>query len=364
MSLKKKVGNQRGAALIVALLAMVLMMTIVVEFSYNTRVDLSMLSNHRLAQQGRYFAEVGVEAARVLLLSDLERDESAGAFIDYYAFEMADEEGGAQTGGGGLADMMGMAGGGMEEVWSMMHPEMPPLPLADTGGMIKLLIRDERSKVNLNTLDIPRGVEMDSPLAQRFINFFMACGLEEQDAAALIPRLVDWIDADDDASTQGAESDFYNRLSPPYVTRNAPLFSVAELRLIEGMTAENWARIAPHVTVHPRQGATLSKINVNTASVEVLQFLDVRIDDEVAQALVDERSRKPFNSMSEVQQVLSAYSVDGTLFNDILGKIDLRSDLFSVTSSALVHDIEYTAHAVLERRRGSQDVKTLYWRVD
>ncbi len=364
------VGNERGAALIVTLMAMVLMLTLIVEFAYNTRVEMSMMTNHRLSQQGRYFAEVGVEAAKVLLASDLERDQANGAFIDYYAYEMAAEEeaGGQDAAGGmgGLSDMMAMGmqnGGAMDEVWALMNPQTPALPLGDTGAAVKLLIRDESGKVNLNKLDIPRGLDPQSPLAQQFVNFFIACGLEEQVAQELVPKLVDWIDADDNASTGGAESSYYQQLNPGFMARNAPIFSPSELRLIDGIGMEAWTAIAPHVTVYPREGAGLAKMNVNTAGVEALQFLDPEMTLEAAQAIVDERSAEPFRSMSEVQQVLSAYGT-GDLFKRILGKIDIRSDLYSVTSSALVGDLEYTATAVLQRRRGSNEVRTVYWRVE
>lgn len=361
--------NERGAALIITVMAMVLMLTIIVEFAYHTRVDVSMVSNYRNAQQGRYFAEVGIEAAGILLLSDLERDQADGQMIDYYAYDMSGGDNGQNGGMGGMggmagfADMMGpqLAQGGLEEIWSLMRPETPAIPLADTGAMVKLTIEDEASKVNLNQLDIPRGLEMDSPLAQRFINFFIACGLDESEARQLIPALLDWIDRDDDVTSGGAESQHYQRLDPPYMTRNRPLVSLEELRLVEGMTPEIWGKISPYVTVFPREQAGLSKINLNTASAPVLQFLHPDLDETAAQALIEERSLEPFTSMSEVQQVLSAYAA-GDIFNDILGSIDLRSDHFSVRSSAVVNGVEYTVYAILKRDRNQREIQPLYWR--
>lgn len=368
--------NQRGAALILAVMAMVIMTTVIIEFAYNTRVDIAMVSNYRATQQGRYFAEVGVEAAKVLLLSDLERDVSDGRLIDYYAYDAsrATEGGetplqGAMAGlAGGGADAAGLpggvgAGGELNEVWSLMTEELPAIPLGETGAQIKLTIKDEAGKVNLNQFDVPRGFDIASPLGKRWIAFFEACGLEEQDAAALVPLLQDWIDKNDEATTNGAESSYYEQLNPPFMARNGVMFSPDELRLIEGVKPEVYAKIAPHVTLYPQAGAVGSRLNVNTATKEALQFLDPALDAEVAQAVIDSRNDEPFKADSEFRQVLSGFSPDLDQ-RVVTAGVALRSDVFSVRSSAVVNGVEYTVRAVLERARGSKDIKVHYWRAD
>lgn len=372
----KPLRDNTGAALILAVMAMVIMTTIIVEFAYNTRVDIAMLSNYRNAQQGRYFAEVGIEAAKVLLLSDLERDASAGREIDFYAFDPSREtESGDSPLGGALAGLAGMGGQGdlaaaagglggeLEEVWSLMTPELPPIPLADTGAMIHLEITDEAGKVNLNQLDVPRGFTPEDKRAKRWIHFFSACGLDEATAAELIPVLLDWIDRDDESTTNGAESQLYQQFDPPYLPRNGPLFGVEELRLVNGIDAEAWGKLAPHVTVFPRAGAVGAKLNVNTASSVALQFLDDRLDEEAAQSIIDARNKAPFKSDSDFRNTLSAYAAD-LQQNIVTAGYALRSDVYRVRSSALVNDVEYTVTAVLQRTKGSKDIKVLYWRAE
>lgn len=372
----KHIRNERGAALILAIMAMVIMTTVIVEFAYNTRVDIAMVSNYRATQQGRYFSEVGIEAAKVLLLSDLERDALDGRLIDYYAYDAsrATEDGttpiqGAMAGlaGGGAGGGMpgGVAAGGeLNEVWSLMTEELPAIPLADTGAQIKLTIQDESGKVNLNQFDVPRGFELSSPLGQRWVAFFMACGLEEQDAAALVPLLQDWIDKNDEAVTNGAESSYYQQLNPGFMARNGVMFGLDELRLIEGIKPEVWSKIAPHVTVYPQVGAVGSRLNVNTASKEALQFLDKALDAELAQAVIDERNNTPFESDSKFRDVINAFGSTDLTQRVVTAGIALRSDVFSVRSSAVVGGVEYTVRAVLERARGSKEIKVHYWRAD
>jgi type II secretory pathway component PulK len=48
--------------------------------------------------------------------------------------------------------------------------------------------------------------------------------------------ILDWLDEDDDPRQYGAESDFYQSLSPPYRPRNGPLHSLDELLHVAGVT--------------------------------------------------------------------------------------------------------------------------------
>ncbi|MDA1274616.1 MAG: type II secretion system protein GspK [Verrucomicrobia bacterium] len=75
---------------------------------------------------------------------------------------------------------------------------------------------DEASKLNLNTAT----VEMLEALP----------GMTSELAAAI----VDWRDSDSDPTENGAESEVYQRLTPPYNCKNAPFETVEELRLVYG----------------------------------------------------------------------------------------------------------------------------------
>jgi hypothetical protein len=48
--------------------------------------------------------------------------------------------------------------------------------------------------------------------------------------------ILDWLDADETPRQYGAESDYYQSLSPPYQPRNGPLHSLDELLLVAGVT--------------------------------------------------------------------------------------------------------------------------------
>ena len=79
---------------------------------------------------------------------------------------------------------------------------------------------DEAAKLNLNTAT--RQTLENLP------------GITDELAASII----DWRDANQDASDNGAESETYARREPPYVCKNAPFESIEELALVHGATRE------------------------------------------------------------------------------------------------------------------------------
>src|SRR5262249_3878374 len=50
--------------------------------------------------------------------------------------------------------------------------------------------------------------------------------------------ILDWLDPDDDPRENGAESETYSGMSPPYRAKNGPLDSVEELLLVKGVTPQ------------------------------------------------------------------------------------------------------------------------------
>jgi type II secretory pathway pseudopilin PulG len=50
--------------------------------------------------------------------------------------------------------------------------------------------------------------------------------------------ILDWIDTDDTPRANGAESEYYNALSPGYTPRNGPPVTIEELLLVRGVTPE------------------------------------------------------------------------------------------------------------------------------
>jgi hypothetical protein len=89
-------------------------------------------------------------------------------------------------------------------------------------------LQDESCRLNLNTL---LAAEKAKKGSARTILLALP-GMTEQIADSIL----DWIDADSDVREYGAETETYASLSPPYAPKNAPLDTIEELLLVNGVT--------------------------------------------------------------------------------------------------------------------------------
>lgn len=138
----------------------------------------------------------------------------------------------------------------------------------------------------------------------------------------LADAVVDWMDADDvPIEPAGAEDLYYLGLDPPYRTANRPIADIAELRLVKGMTDAHFARIAPLITALP----AAAKLNVNTASADVLAAVLPGFSAADAKSLVAARMREPIRSKTEFPKRLPASVMEAA--NELL---DVRTDHFEV----------------------------------
>jgi type II secretory pathway component PulK len=95
--------------------------------------------------------------------------------------------------------------------------------------MTRYGVTDESAKLNLNAL-----VALDPSANGIAYKTLMLLPNMTDDVAYAI---IDWIDADDNTSPNGAEDSYYMSLSPSYHCKNGPLDSVEELLLVKGVTA-------------------------------------------------------------------------------------------------------------------------------
>lgn len=90
-------------------------------------------------------------------------------------------------------------------------------------------VTDECGKINLNAV-----MKLDSS-GQVLYNMLSQLPNMTDDVANSI---LDWLDADDQPRNNGAETDYYSSLNPPYRAKNGPLDSLEELLLVKGMTPQ------------------------------------------------------------------------------------------------------------------------------
>jgi general secretion pathway protein K len=112
-----------------------------------------------------------------------------------------------------------------------------------SAGEARLSVADEGGRIDINRAD-----------PELLAGLFEAVRASSMAPAAFAGRAVDWRDPDAEAAENGAEGGDYASAGLAYGPRNAPFRSVEELRLVLGLSAADFDRLAPYVTVFNLSG--------------------------------------------------------------------------------------------------------------
>ena len=314
-------AGDRGVALLITLLILVMIVTLVWEV-FRTGV--------RAAQTGAYgrdsiraelVGEAGVAAARIALREDAGNN-------DYDT---------------------------LDEVWSR---PVPPIDLGE--GTIRIVVEDEERKIHLNRLVLPNG---NAPDDQRLAAFRRLLVILEIDPS-LADAVVDWLDNDEAPRVGGAESPYYLSLPFPYKSKNDFFDTIDELRLVRGMTPEAFEKLRPFVTLY-----SSGKVNLNTAPKPILLALSAgqdaaeagEITEATADQIIEYRKEKPFQKIEEIGNV-SPFLSDLYKKTRIRDLMDTRSTAFHVRSSGEFAGTVRTIDSV--GIRSGKTIQWRYWRVE
>lgn len=266
--------QQKGVALILALLVVALATTASVALMSDQQLSLRRGSNLLARDQATQYA-LGAEAwAQIWLKRDAQNNQ-----IDHE-----------------------------NEDWAT---QIPPLPVE--GGVIIAQLFDLQGRFNLNNLLNNQG-QRDPAQLNRLQNLFAAIDVPVTTAESV----ADWLDTDlNTAGTGGAEDDFYLNLEHAYRSANQAMQSATEFRLLREVTPEIIEKLQleeqppedPRLMITALPGFT--NINVNTAPTAVFQSLGLNKSD--AEAIVTQRegdpnqpnSSQPFNSINDFTSIPS-----------------------------------------------------------
>jgi general secretion pathway protein K len=289
--------RERGVALVLALLMTALLVVLAVEVSGEARINMRRVENSTTVLRGHELAQAGIEAAKVMLANDL-----AQGSVD-----------------------------SLQEPWAQ---PWGPYPMGD--GEISVHIEDANGRLNLNNLIGENGTP-DPEFVDIVRNLYKELEVDPE----LVNPLVDWLDPDDlPSGPMGAESAYYEKLSPPYRAKNGPLDSVQELLSVRGYDRDVLQRLSPYVAALPR--GTL--LNVNTAPPEVLLALRADLSRGVVDAIEAARSATPFRTVQDLTSLseLSEYALPVKWLTTV-------SQYFIVTSTARLPGALLTERVVLDR---------------
>ena len=247
-------SNERGVALVIVLWIFIFLFVVAFEFSASVREE--GMATHRYSQEveGYYLALAGFEQELYHLVRE----------------PILNEEGQAENPGVRLAEVA-------DGTWRERR-------FGD--GLYRVRVVDEGGKIDLNRAK-------EGTLRRIFINL----GVEGSRADMLVDSILDWRDSDDLHRLNGAESDYYLSLSPPYTARNGPFDTVEDLLWVNGITPELFYSGGDQdqgrfYQVGLREVFTvdspMDRVNLRTASAEVIHAL-IGLPLEQSRAFVQER---------------------------------------------------------------------------
>ena len=193
-------------------------------------------------------------------------------------------------------DRVTLAGG-----WSN-RPFGLPLP---GGGLAVARVTDGGNCFNLNSLVSRQGSNVytsTQSFTQRlqFVRLMRLVGVPAQAAERIAPATADWIDTDQDQQGGGAEDPTYLAKATPYRTAGTLMADPSELRAVDGVTPDIYARLRPWVCTLPI--AETSPININTLTPEQAPLVAMLFADtlsvDAARGMILRRPPQGYGSTS------------------------------------------------------------------
>jgi len=168
------------------------------------------------------------------------------------------------------------------------------------NGYYKFSLADESGKININTLSDSSGIILN--------NLLVNLGVEKETADTIVDSILDWKDADNLTRLHGAEDDYYMSLPNPYKAKNANFDTLGELLLVKGITPEilygsgEKPGLINFITLH----LSTDKININSASQEVLKAIPFMSDEDVQQIMNYRNADNTAKDGTGIQTILAA----------------------------------------------------------
>jgi len=333
--------GERGAALVITMWVTLILALAVVGFAYTMHVETRIASLYRKQFKAKQLAMGGIELGKYLLAWDMDQaNPKADRAVDY-----------------------------LGEAWAL------GTNVVLQTGVIEVHIADEGGKLDINLISDQTGQNVSPELLRSYFDGGGAYD-EEFDPDTFIDSTLDWIDGNDSYRMNGAETEYYESLGPPYQAKDGPIDNLEELLLVKGMTwriflgrdpleppGPGLAGMVDHWTA---LGGIRARLNINTAPPEVLGILPGS-DSSTAEQILSRRAGPdtiegteddmPFRSTGEIAPILNLPGSDARS----LGRLfTTRSSVFTITAIGRVGNVEQRVHATV--LRSGQVLRILRWR--
>jgi general secretion pathway protein K len=322
--------DDNGIAIVIVLWVVLVLSLLISGFAFTMHVETQVASYARKELKAEMLARSGIEVARMQLILDAQSPTNSG-------FDALNQD------------------------WATNELLFVDHELGD--GIFNVKVTDEESKIPIN-----RATDLQ---LKRLCGLL---GVEPSDSDVIVDSILDWIEPGDLTRLNGAKSDYYQSLSPPYRAKDGPLDRVEELQLIRGVTPELYQG-KPATDTDPAVPGladvfttmTSGTINVNTASAIVLQAM-LGLDEGQAQAVISHRDGAdgipgteddmPFHSPADFFAAVG--NLPPAVAQEAQSFVAVTSSFFTVKSTGQVGGVKRTILATLHR--DGIKVQVVMWR--
>jgi general secretion pathway protein K len=360
MRFSRRNQSRRGMALVIAMCAVIMLGFLAAAFAAAMKVETRLSINSNNDPRLNWLGQSGVQLASWVLAQEASiPNEPYDSLNQYWA-------GGNGSAGESNSVLVGL--------------KLDNYPVGE--GTVSVKMTDMERLANINTADTP---ELQQALT--------LMGVDADSISVIADSIQDWIDNDDMPRIAGAESDYYQGMTPPYNAKNAPIDDMTELLLIKGIREHPeifWggspSNLPPSAIHHklgfgraPNQPADYpfglndlftpfsnGKININTANANTLMLVP-GMDANMADSILKLRAGPdgadgteddtPFQS---VNQLVTA-GINPTVVAQMTRYCSVRSAVFKVSVTAKIGASTRDFNAILYRNGRNVQVIGFYW---
>ncbi len=315
---------------------LILLGALATEFAYSMRTEVNATKNYKEDIESYYLAKAGINMG----IAELYRKARFHAIHPKYGFIQGNVDQPVTSDSGeevSAIEQSPTISGNVEGDDSDFDIiQRIDIPLGN--GIINYQISDENGKVNIN--GAPREVLVKALGVSGF-----EIG-EERDIIA--DSILDWIDSNENHRLNGAESDYYLSLDPPYEAKNSQFDSLEELLKVRGITEE----ILYGSLEEEQESLT------NQTYLGLVNFFTIQNVKSFNPNTADPAILPVFFSESQEQAILDSIEEKG-YYNDS------KSTHFRIESTGFINgsNTKRTIVAILEKFGDAKDATLLikYW---
>ncbi|EGA70853.1 general secretion pathway protein K [Vibrio sinaloensis DSM 21326] len=305
--------SQRGVALIVVLLLLAVMVSIAASMADRLFGQFKRATNQINYQQA-YWYSIGVEALAKVGIEQSYKD----------------------------ADTINLS-----QPWALEEQTYP----LDYGTLTGRLI-DKQACFNLNALveaQQASGSDRVPYLVESFQHLMEALEIENYQAETIAQSTWEYVDRNNSVnSVSGVEDNYYESMSPAYLSPNGLLADSSELRAIHQVSGEAMTKLAPYVCAIP---TTDFRLNVNTVSPDHAELISALFQpnisvDQAKQVLED----RPFDGWATVDDFLNEgafANIKQETLKPIKGYLTVDSKYFEMDAEIIVGESRVRIRSLL-----------------